>query len=60
MTPARFSHLTGDLGMQNFACYVDAYEVTADSPASSFSLGGMPITCLIGTDNCVEDSSRQT
>ncbi|OAF17153.1 TlpA family protein disulfide reductase [Bradyrhizobium neotropicale] len=44
----------GGLPVQNLACYVDAYGVTAEASASIFRLVGMPITYLVGTSNHLE------
>lgn len=44
----------GGLAVQKLACYVDAYDTTAEASASAFTLVGMPVTYLVGASNHVE------
>ncbi|WFU25384.1 TlpA disulfide reductase family protein [Bradyrhizobium sp. CB1717] len=44
----------GGLAVQNLACYVDAYGAAAQASTEMFSIVGMPITYLVGTDGRVE------
>lgn len=44
----------GGLAVQNLACYVDAYGAAARASTEMFSIVGMPITYLVGTDGRVE------
>ncbi|TFV70063.1 TlpA family protein disulfide reductase [Bradyrhizobium frederickii] len=44
----------GSLAVSNLACYVDAYGTAAQASTEMFSIVGMPITYLIGTNGRVE------